>query len=300
MKIFITGGSGFVGTNLAIYLLEKGHSVIAVGTSSAHHVIRHDNFHYISADTTIKGGWQDALKDVDAVINLAGKNIFKRWSDNYKDQIYTSRILTTRNLVEAITDQKDIILCSTSAAGYYGDRADDVLKEDALPGNDFAAKVCRDWEKEAFQAETKGIRVAAMRFGVVLGKNGGALAKMVPAFKSFAGGPLGSGLQWFPWIHMDDLMAAIIFILEHPDVKGPINFCSPNPVRNRDFAGALGQVLNRPSVMRAPSFMIRLIMGEMGKSLMSSQRAIPDKLLKHGFKFQYPDINNALYNLTVS
>jgi uncharacterized protein len=297
MKIFITGGSGFVGTTLAFYLLEKGHRVIAVGTSSAHKVIDHDKFHYISADTTIKGDWQDALKDIDAVINLAGKNIFKRWSDTYKDQIYTSRILTTRNLVEAITDRKDIIFCSTSAVGYYGDRADEVLKEDALPGNDFAAKLCRDWEKEAFQAQAKGVRVAAMRFGVVLGKDGGALAKMVPAFKSFAGGPLGSGLQWFPWIHMDDLIAAIIFILETPDLKGPVNFCSPNPVRHRDFANALGQVLNRPSVLKAPSFMIRMIMGEMGKSLMSSQRVIPDKLLKQGFKFQYPDIHNALYNL---
>ncbi len=297
MKIFITGGSGFVGTNLSFYLLEKGHSVIAVGTSSAHNVIRHDNFHYISADTTIKGDWQDAFKDVDAVINLAGKNIFKRWSDNYKKQIYNSRILTTRNLVEAMPAKKEIILCSTSAAGYYGDRADEVLKEDALPGNDFAAKVCRDWEKEAFQAVAKGIRVAAMRFGVVLGKNGGALAKMVPAFKFFAGGPLGSGLQWFPWIHMDDLNAAIIFILENPDIKGPLNFCSPNPVRNRDFSKTLGKVLNRPSVMKTPACIIRLIMGEMGKSLMSSQRAIPDKLLKNGFKFQYPDINNALYNL---
>jgi uncharacterized protein (TIGR01777 family) len=300
MKIFITGGSGFVGTNIALYLLGKGHSVIAIGTSSAHKVIQHDKFHYISADTTIKGDWQDALKSVDAVINLAGKSIFKRWSDTYKDQIYTSRILTTRNLVEAITDQKDIIFCSTSAVGYYGDRADEVLKEDALPGNDFAAKLCRDWEKEAFQAQAKGVRVAAMRFGVVLGKDGGALAKMVPAFKSFAGGPLGSGLQWFPWIHMDDLIAAIIFILETSDLKGPINFCSPNPVRHCDFANALGQVLNRPSVLRAPSFMIRMIMGEMGKALMSSQRAIPDKLLKQGFKFQYPDIHNALYNLTVS
>ena len=297
MKIFITGGSGFVGTNLASYLLEKGHSIIAVGTSSAHKVIQHDEFHYISADTTRQGGWQDALKDVDAVINLAGKNIFKRWTDTYKDQIYNSRILTTRNLVEAIGGRKDIIFCSTSAVGYYGDRADEILKEDAVPGNDFAAIVCRDWEAEAFQAEAKGVRVAAMRFGVVLGKNGGALAKMVPAFKSFAGGPLGSGLQWFPWIHMDDLMAAIIFILEHPDVKGPFNLCSPNPVRNRDFAGALGRVLNRPSVMRAPAFMIRVIMGEMGKSLMSSQRTIPDKLLKHGFTFQYPDISDALHNL---
>ncbi|MBW2621064.1 MAG: TIGR01777 family oxidoreductase, partial [Deltaproteobacteria bacterium] len=157
--------------------------------------------------------------------------------------------------------------------------------------------VCMDWEREAFQAEAKGIRVAAMRFGVVLGRNGGALAKMVPAFKFFAGGPLGSGLQWFPWIHMDDLCAAIIFILENQDVKGPLNFCSPNPVINRNFAKTLGKILNRPSFMRAPSSMIRLIMGEMGKSLMSSQRAIPDKLLKHGFKFQYTDINNALYNL---
>jgi len=299
VKIFITGGSGFVGTNLSYYLLEKGHRVIAVGSSSTHKVIRHDNFHYISADTTIKGAWQDALRDVDAVINLAGKNIFKRWSHTYKDQIYTSRILTTRNLVDAIPDKKDIILCSTSASGYYGDRADEILKEDALPGNDFAAKVCRDWEKEAFQVQAKGVRVAVMRFGVVLGKNGGALAKMLPAFKSFAGGPLGTGLQWFPWIHMDDLIAAIIFILENPDVKGPLNFCSPNPVRNRDFSKTLGQVLNRPSVLRTPSFMIRLIMGEMGKSLMSSQRAIPDKLLKHGFKFQYPEIHNALYNLVL-
>jgi len=299
MKIFISGGSGFVGTNLSSFLLEKGHSIIAVGTSSAHKVIQHNKFHYISADTTIKGDWQDALKSVDAVINLAGKSIFKRWSDNYKNQIYTSRILTTRNLVEAITDQKDIIFCSTSAVGYYGDRADEVLKESALPGYDFLATVCMDWEKEAFRAKPKGIRVAAMRFGVVLGKDGGALAKMVPAFKFFAGGPLGSGLQWFPWIHMDDLIASIIFILENPDVKGPVNFCSPNPVRNRDFASALGQVLNRPSVMKAPSFMIRLVMGEMGKSLMSSQRAIPDKLLKHGFKFRYPDINNALYDLVL-
>ena len=300
MKIFITGGSGFVGTNLSVDLLEKGHSIIAVGTSSTHKVIRHDNFHYISADTTITGDWQDAVKDADAVINLAGKNIFKRWTDTYKDQIYTSRILTTRNLVQAMAGRKDSILCSTSAVGYYGDRTDEVLKEDAPPGNDFAAKVCRDWEKEAFRAESKGVRVAAMRFGVVLGKDGGALAKMVPAFKFFAGGPLGSGLQWFPWIHMDDLIAAIMFILENSNLKGPLNFCSPNPVRHREFANALGQVLKRPSVLRAPSFMIRMIMGEMGKSLMSSQRAIPHKLLKQGFKFKYSDIRNALYNLTVS
>ena len=297
MKMFITGGSGFVGTNLSFYLLDRGHSIITVGTSSAHKLIRHENFRYISADTTRKGAWQDELNDVDGVINLAGRNIFKLWSANYKKQIYDSRILTTRNLVEAMPDNKEIIFCSTSAAGYYGNRTDEILKEDALPGDDFLAKVCIDWEKEAFQAEAKGIRVAVMRFGVVLGKNGGALAKMVPAFKLFLGGPLGSGMQWFPWIHMDDLISAIIFILENRDIKGPVNFCSPNPVRNRDFAKTLANVLNRPAFMKAPSFMIRLVMGELGESFMSSQRTVPDKLLKHDFEFQYPDIKSALSDI---
>jgi len=294
MKIFITGGSGFVGTRLIHDLIDRGHRVIAVGTSSAHKNPPNENFRYISADTTLKGPWQDALEDIDAIINLAGRNIFKLWSDTYKNQIYNSRILTTRNLVEAVPESKGIILCSTSGAGYYGNRADEVLMEDASPGNDFLAKVCIDWEKEAFLAEKKGVRVAAMRFGVVLDKNGGALAKMIPAFKSFAGGPLGTGLQWFPWIHMNDLISAINFILETKKIKGPVNFCAPNPIRNRDFGKSLGNVLKRPSFMKVPSFMIRLVVGEMGTLLLSSQKVIPHTLLRHGFKFQYPDIDSAL------
>lgn len=294
MKIFITGGSGFVGTHLVQDLLYRGHRVIAVGTSSAHKNPPNENFRYISADTTLKGPWQDVLEDVDAIINLAGRNIFKLWSDTYKNQIYNSRILTTRNLVEAVPESKGIILCSTSGAGYYGNRADEVLMEDASPGSDFLAKVSIDWEKEAFLAEKKGVRVAAMRFGVVLDKNGGALAKMIPAFKSFAGGPLGTGLQWFPWIHMDDLISAINFIIENNEIKGPVNFCAPNPIRNRDFGKALGNVLKRPSFMKVPLFMIRLVMGEMGTLLTNSQKVIPHKLLRHGFKFQHPDIDHAL------
>lgn len=294
MKIFITGGSGFVGTHLGHDLLNRGHRVIVVGTSSAHKNPPNENFRYISADTTLKGPWQDVLEDVDAIINLAGRNIFKLWSDTYKNQIYNSRILTTRNLVEAVPESKGIIFCSTSGAGYYGNRADEVLMEDASPGSDFLAKVCIDWEKEAFLAEKKGVRVAAMRFGVVLDKNGGALAKMIPAFKSFAGGPLGSGLQWFPWIHMDDLISAINFIIENNEIKGPVNFCAPNPIRNRDFGKALGNVLKRPSFMKVPLFMIRLVMGEMGTLLTNSQKVIPHKLLRHGFKFQHPDIDHAL------
>lgn len=297
MKIFITGGSGFVGTRLIHDLIDRGHRVIAVGTSSAHKNPPNENFRYISADTTLKGPWQDALEDVDAIINLAGRNIFKLWSDTYKNQIYNSRILTTRNLVEAVPESKGIILCSTSGAGYYGNRADEVLTEDASSGSDFLAKVGIDWEKEAFLAEKKGVRVAAMRFGVVLDKNGGALAKMIPAFKYFAGGPLGSGLQWFPWIHMADLISAINFILETNEIKGPVNFCAPNPIKNRDFSKALGNVLNRPSFMKVPSFMIRLVVGEMGTLLTNSQKVIPHKLLRHGFKFQHPDIDSALEDI---
>ena len=297
MKIFISGGTGFVGNNLVQYLLDKGHDVVATGTSSSHNSSSHENFRYISTDTTKNGPWQDSLQHIDAVINLAGRTIFNRWSKRYKKEIYNSRILTTRNIVEAIPDNKSVVFCSTSAVGYYGNRGEEILKEDAIPGNDFLAAVSIDWEKEAYLAEKKGVRVAVMRFSVVLGKNGGALAKMIPAFKSFAGGAIGSGAQWFPWIHIDDLVSAMMFIIENQDMKGPVNFCAPNPVRNRDFAKALGRVLGRPSFMRTPSFMIRTLMGEMGQVVMSSQRVVPDKLLENGFEFQYPDIEKALHNL---
>jgi uncharacterized protein (TIGR01777 family) len=297
MKIFVSGGTGFVGTSLVRYLLDIGHSVIATGSSSAPESVDHENFLFISTDTTKKGPWQDSLNNIDALINLAGRTIFNRWSERYKKEIYNSRILTTRNLVEAMPDDKAVVLCSTSAVGYYGDRGEEILKEDAGPGNDFLATVSMDWEKEALLAERKGARVAIMRFGVVLGKNGGALLKMIPAFKSFAGGPVGSGDQWFPWIHMDDLISAMVHIIENQDMKGPVNFCAPNPVRNRDFAKALGKVLGRPSFMRTPSFMIRTLMGEMGTALLGSQRTVPDKLLKSGFEFQYPDVEKALGHL---
>ena len=300
MKIFITGGTGFVGTDLSRYLLRKGHSVIAVGRSSSHKLSGNYNFQYISADTTEKGDWQKALNNVDAAVNLAGVNIFRFWTDNAKARIYDSRILTTRNLVEAMPDDKGITLCSTSAAGYYGNRGNEILKEDARPGDDFLAKVCIDWEKEAYKAKAKGIRVVTMRFGVVLGKNGGPIKKMLPAFKFFVGGPMGNGKHWFPWIHMDDLISAILFILETQEIKGPVNFCASEPVRNIDFAKALGNALNRPSFITVPAFMIRLIMGELGSSLLNSQRLSSDKLIRYGFKFQHPDVNSALNEILMA
>jgi uncharacterized protein (TIGR01777 family) len=294
MKIFITGGLGFVGTNLSGYLLDQGHSVVAVGRPATQNRITSDRYHYISADTTRPGDWQAALGDADAVVNLAGKSIFKRWSKSYKKEIYDSRILTTRNVVDALPADSAAVLCNASGAGYYGNRGDDLLKESEKAGNDFLASLSVDWETEALKGTDKGIRVALMRFGVILGKGGGALSKMIPAFKSFVGGRIGSGNQWFPWIHLADLMAAIVFICRHPQISGPLNFCAPNPVRNRELAKALGKVLGRPAIMPAPAFMIRTVLGEFANVLLDSQRTIPDRLLSHGFQFQYPDIKSAI------
>jgi len=294
MKILITGGLGFVGSNLSDYLLDQGHAVIAVGRAATQNRITSERYRYISADTSRPGDWQNALGDVDGVVNLAGKSIFKRWSKSYKKEIYDSRILTTRNVVDALPSGQSIVLCSTSGAGYYGNRGDDILKEDEKSGDDFLANLSVDWEAEAFKATDKGIRVAVMRFGVILGKHGGSMAKMVPVFKFFLGGAIGRGTQWFPWIHLTDLLAAIRFIFKNPQVKGAINFCAPQPVRNRVFAKTLGKVLRRPAVMPAPAFMIRLVLGEFGNVLLYSQRTIPDKLLAYGFEFLYPDIKSAI------
>ena len=233
----------------------------------------------------------------DVVINLAGASIFRRWKDEAKQLIYDSRILTTRNVAEAMLREKGALLCSTSAVGYYGFRGDEELTEDDSPGDDFLANVCVDWEGEALKAADKGVRVVVTRFGIVLGRTGGVLGRMIPAFKRFVGGPLGSGEQWFSWIHMEDLLNAFLFVFDNQAIHGPINFCSPNPIRNRDLARALGKVLRRPSFLRTPAFMLRLILGEFGSVLLKGQRVMPAKLLRHGFSFQYPEITGALHEV---
>jgi uncharacterized protein (TIGR01777 family) len=294
MNILITGGLGFVGTQLSLRFLGRGDQVTVVDHSPQPRPYSPEEVNYIAADTAVPGAWQEEIKAQHAVINLAGTSIFTRWSKKTKQLIYDSRILTTRNVVEAIPAGKEILLCSTSAIGYYGFRHDEELTEADSPGNDFLARVCIDWEVEAGKAADKGARVVITRFGIVLGKTGGALGQMVPLFKMFVGGPQGSGRQWFSWIHMEDLLNAFAFVLDNSNIRGPVNFCAPNPVRNRDLAKALGQVMSRPSFLKTPSFMLRLVLGEFGSMILKGQRVIPARLLEHGFIFRYPEIAGAL------
>ncbi len=297
MKILITGATGFVGQHLARFLLEAGHAIVATGTSRTHPLVGQPLFDYVSADTTQAGPWQAQVANVAAVINLTGRTIFHRWTKAYKQQIIDSRVLTTRHLVDALPKGKATIFLSASAVGYYGNGGDEILQENAPAGMDFLASVSVNWEKEALRAAAQNHRVVTMRFGVVLGANGGALAQMVPAYRKFAGGPLGSGRQWFPWIHIDDLKAAIAFSLATDDLQGPVNFCAPGVVTSRDFAKALGRALHRPALMKVPTFALRMAMGEMVSVLLNSQRAVPARLQEAGFVFQYPHIDEALQQL---
>jgi uncharacterized protein len=295
MKIFVTGGLGFVGSHLCRALLQSGHEITAMGRrKNPGNMIHHPSFKYLSADTTIPGKWQRELADHQVVVNLAGKSIFTLWTDKARKAIHDSRILTTRNLVEGLADRSDGILLSTSAIGYYGDRGDDLLEEQEPPGSDFLALVSRDWEREALAATAPGNRVALMRFGIVLGRHGGAMASMIPAFKLFLGGRLGSGKQWFPWIHVDDLVAACLFVMDHPELSGPVNFCAPQPVRNIDLTRTLAHKLNRPVMLPAPSWMLRALLGKFGQTLLNSQRAKPAALLGSGFAFAYKTLDAAL------
>ena len=294
MNILITGGLGFVGTQLSVHFLGRGHQVTVVDYAPQPRPYTPKEVNYIVADTTVPGAWQNEIQTQNAVINLAGSSIFTRWTKKAKQLIYDSRILTTRNVVEALPAGKETLLCSTSAVGYYGFRHDEELTEADSPGSDFLARVCIDWENEAAKAADKGARVVITRFGIVLGKTGGALGQMIPLFKMFVGGPQGSGRQWFSWIHMEDLLNAFVIVLDDNNISGPVNFCAPNPVRNRELAKSLGKVLYRPSFLKTPSFMLRLVLGEFGSMILKGQRVIPTRLLEHGFTFRYPEIVGAL------
>ena len=299
MKILITGGTGFVGTQLKSCLIQDGNEVTVLTRSRKGPEKGPAGISYLQGDPTQKGPWQEAVKNHDAVINLAGASIFTKWTEKHKKAIRESRVNTTRNIVEGIPSrpERPLTLFSTSAVGYYGFCGDDELTEKSPHGEDFLARIAVEWEGEALKAKDKGARVVITRFGIVMGEKGGALSQMIPLFKKYIGGPIGSGKQWFSWIHIKDLAEAFAFLLKHPEISGPVNVCSPNPVRNKDLAKALGRALHRPSFIPAPGFMVKLVLGEFGSVILEGQRVIPRRLLESGFVFQYPDIEKALQSI---
>lgn len=299
MRIFMTGGTGFVGTYLAGHLAGQGHNVTILTSSFDTPSAPGPGIAYVAGNPTVKGPWQDKVREHEVIINLAGASIFHRWSPAWKELLRQSRIQTTRHLVEALegTTDKQTTFLSTSAVGYYGFTGDEELAEDAPAGTDFLARLAHDWEQEAWRARDKGARVVITRFGIVLGKAGGALGQMIPLFRLGLGGPLGNGRQWFSWVHLHDLARAFTFLIGHQAASGPVNLCAPQPVRNKDLAKAIGKVLKRPAFLPAPGFMIRLILGEFGSVLLKGQRVIPRALHEHGFGFHYATIHEALRNI---
>ena len=298
MKVFITGGTGFLGAALSERLLAEGHFVTILSRSSKNMSIK-PGLAYCEGNPTKSGSWQKEVFGHDVVINLAGASIFKTWNNKNKEAIRNSRIATTRNLVDAIGQAKNnITLLSGSAVGYYGFRGDDELDENSSPGDDFLAGVVQDWEAEAKRAEQFGARVVLCRIGVILGRDGGALSKMLSVFKWGLGSPLGSGSQWFSWISRRDLVNMFLFLMENQALSGPVNCTSSHPVTNREMTRALGKVLHRPTILPpVPAFIIKGVLGEFSDLFLKGQKVMPRKLLEDGFVFKFPKIKDALAHL---
>ncbi|SMO91059.1 TIGR01777 family oxidoreductase [Fodinibius sediminis] len=294
MNIFISGGTGFIGGYLRRMLLQEGHLLTVVTRDPEEYESETaKNQQFVSWDDNIA----EEMEKSDAVINLAGASIFgPRWTESIKKRIYSSRIESTRQLVEAIkaADNRPGVMVSASAANYYEGQGDKVLDESAKSGDNFLAKVCRDWEAEAQKVRSAGVRLAIPRIGIVLERDGGALEQMLTPFKLFVGGPIGSGEQYFPWIHMHDLCRGLLFATQEESLEGPFNLNAPNPVTMRAFADELASQLNRPSFFRVPEFALELVLGEAATLITASLRMQPKKLQQHGFVFQYELLTEAL------
>jgi len=304
MKILITGGTGFIGTPLSRELRNSGHTVVVTTRRLS--------------DSGEKLTWNppalipsDVISGFDAVINLAGESVAPgRWTKKRKELIMSSRVNTTRALVESMKQKEEEtpltplvrgerrrlpkVLISASAIGYYGAHGDEYVTEDTPPAPDFLARVCKAWEAEAVKAQELGLRVVIIRIGGVLESGGGALPKMITPFKFFLGGPVVSGRQWFSWVHRDDVIGIIKYALENESVSGPVNVVSPNPATNKEFSYAIGKALHRPSWLAVPAFVVKLTLGELGGMLLTGQRVMPEKILKSGYNFKYPEIESAL------
>jgi uncharacterized protein (TIGR01777 family) len=294
IHVLVTGGTGFIGHALIDSLLHGGHRVSVLTRNVA--AARARLPESVSAIDDLA-----PLEDVDAVVNLAGESLGSgRWTTARKQRFVDSRVNTTRRLVDWMRalSKKPAVLVSGSAIGWYGPRGDEPLDERATPGTDFSARLCQAWETEAMTAEALGVRVCCVRIGVVLGadrgKPGGALKQMLPPFRFGLGGPMGSGRQWMSWVHRDDLVALMRWLIDTPDARGPWNGTAPQPATNADFAAALGHVLHRPALLPMPGLALKLIVGQMAEILLEGQKVLPKRSIDAGFRFRYPVLDQAL------
>ena len=301
MKIIIAGATGFIGRDLINALLKDHHSIIALtrkprsSGTDPHPLLEH-----VEWDGKTVGSWTRHVDGADAVVNLCGESLGSgRWSAKRKHLLRSSRIDPTNALVESIrrASVKPPVLLNASAVGYYGDTGDVPVSEDRGPSDDYLGKLCVDWESAALRSQGLGVRVVLLRSGVVLDPNHGALQRLLLPFRMFVGGALGSGKQWFPWIHRDDEIAAILFALNQKDLSGPINLVAPQPITMKELSTELGKVLKRPSFFSVPSFVLKSLLGEMASVVLTGQRIEPAKILEAGFQFRFPNIREALIDL---
>ena len=301
MRVLVTGGTGLIGSALVKSLRENS-SEVTVLTRSPERANANvpSGVRLQKWDGVTTEGWGDLVADVDAIVNLAGEGIADgRWTAERKTRIRESRINAGKALVAAVgaVETKPKALIQASAVGFYGPCHDEILREDATPGTDFLAQVCLEWEASTAGVEEMGVRRPVIRTGVVLSTAGGAFPRMALPFRLFAGGPLGSGRQYFPWIHIDDEVAAIRFLLESVSATGPYNLTAPDPPRNREFVRDLGRAMSRPAFLPTPSFALKAMFGEMSTVLLDGQRAVPARLQEEGYQFRFPDARAALRDM---
>lgn len=300
-RIIITGATGLIGKKLSEKLSLAGNQIVIFSRDAAKaKTILKKNYEYVDWDYNHPEKWIDKISESDAVIHLAGINLFaKRWNEKFKKEIIISRRDTTKALTNAIkkSSRKPKVFISASGVGYYGDGGNNILSEDSPAGKDFLAEVCKVWEKEATEVESVGVRRVSLRTGIVLSPEDGALKRMLLPFKLFIGGPLGNGNQWFPWIHIDDIIGVYVHALDNENLSGAVNAASPKICTMNEFAKTLGKILNRPSFFKVPKFALKLAIGEAADVVVVGQRVSVNKLLIAGYKFKFENLEEALRDL---
>jgi hypothetical protein len=302
MRVFVTGGTGLVGSRLVKKLLERGDKPVVLTRRYSHaRQALGPNVDLAEGDPMQPGEWMQKVEDCDGVIHLAGENVFaRRWNAAFKQLLVDSRVKSTANVAEALRrkpkrgDGSPKVLVNASAIGIYGPRGDEEVTEETPPGHDFLSNLCVEWERAARAVESAGVRCVQVRVGVVLDREGGALAKLITPFKLFGGGPVGTGRQYMAWIHHEDLVGLFLFALDNASCSGPMNGTAPQPLTNAEFSKALGKAMHRPSFVWTPGFALKLLLGEGAEIVLNGQRVVPKKALSLGYQFRYPQLDAAL------